>query len=94
MAPPNLDSGRLEKMLSGLINLIFLLKKSHGWVRIWCKNQTKHGRINPSCHVSTVQSGGGRVMVWGVFFAAEHDHPLDYLLWRLPTGHTMSQSSN
>ncbi len=33
-------------------------------VRIWRK---EHESINPSCLVSTVQAGGGGVMVWGIF---------------------------
>ncbi len=43
----------------------FLLRNSDGKVRIWRK---EHERIDPSCHVSTVQAGGGGVMVWGIFF--------------------------
>ncbi len=33
-------------------------------VRIWCK---EHESMDPSCLVSTVQAGSGRVMVWGIF---------------------------
>ncbi len=42
----------------------FLLQHSDVRVRIWCK---VHERMNPSCLVSTVQGGGGGVMVWGIF---------------------------
>uniref|UniRef100_A0A8D3DL82 Uncharacterized protein n=1 Tax=Scophthalmus maximus TaxID=52904 RepID=A0A8D3DL82_SCOMX len=33
-------------------------------VRIWRK---QHESVDPSCLVSTVQVGGGGVMVWGIF---------------------------
>ncbi len=33
-------------------------------VRIWCK---EHESMDPSCLVSTVQAGGGGVMMWGIF---------------------------
>ncbi len=42
----------------------FLLRHSDGRVRIWCK---EHESIDPFCLVSTVQAGGGGVMVWGIF---------------------------
>lgn len=42
----------------------FLLWHSDGRVRIWSK---RHENMDPSCLVSTVQDGGGGVMVWGVF---------------------------
>ncbi len=42
----------------------FLLRHSDGRVRIWRK---EHDSMDPSCHVSTVQVGGGGVMVWGIF---------------------------
>ncbi len=42
----------------------FLLQCSDGRVRIWCK---EHESMDPSCLVSTVQAGGGGVMVWGIF---------------------------
>ncbi len=42
----------------------FLLRHLDGRVRIWCK---EHESMDPSCLVSTVQAGGGGVMVWGVF---------------------------
>ncbi len=42
----------------------FLLRHSDGRVRIWCK---EHESMDPSCLVSTVQAGGGGVMVWGIF---------------------------
>ncbi len=45
----------------------FLLRHSDGRVRIWCK---EHESMAPSCLVSTVQVGGGGVMVWGIFFLA------------------------
>ncbi len=41
----------------------FLLRHSDGRVRIWRK---EHESMDPSCLVSTVQTGGG-VMVWGIF---------------------------
>ncbi len=43
----------------------FLLKHSDVRVRIWRK---EHERMDPSCLVSTVQAGGGGVMVWGIFY--------------------------
>ncbi len=42
----------------------FLLRNSDSRVRIWCK---EHESMDPSCPVSTVQAGGGGVMVWGIF---------------------------
>lgn len=33
-------------------------------VTIWCK---QHESMNPSCLMSTVEAGGGRAMVWGMF---------------------------
>ncbi len=42
----------------------FLLWHSDGRVRIWRK---EHESMDPSCLVSTVQAGGGGVMVWGYF---------------------------
>ncbi len=42
----------------------FLLRHSDGRVRILHK---KHGSMDPSCLVSTVQAGGGGAMVWGIF---------------------------
>ncbi len=42
----------------------FLLRHSDGRVRIWHK---EHERMDPSCLVSTVQAGGGGVIVWGIF---------------------------
>ncbi len=41
----------------------FLLRHSDGRVRIWSK---EHESMDP-CLVSTVQAGGGGVMVWGYF---------------------------
>ncbi len=43
----------------------FLLRHSDGRVRIWCK---EHESMDPLCLVSTVQAGGGGVMVWGGYF--------------------------
>ncbi len=42
----------------------FLLRHSNGRVRIWHK---KHESMDPSCLVSTVQAGGGGVIVWGIY---------------------------
>ncbi len=42
----------------------FLMQHSDGRVRIWHKEQES---MDPSCLVSTVQAGGGGVMVWGIF---------------------------
>ncbi len=42
----------------------FLLQHSDGRVRIWYK---EHESMDPSCLVSTVQAGGGGVMVRGIF---------------------------
>ncbi len=42
----------------------FLLRHSDGRVRISCK---EHESMDPSCLVSTVQAGGGGIMVWGIF---------------------------
>ncbi len=42
----------------------FLLRYSDGRIRIWHK---EHESMAPSCLVSTVQAGGGGVMVWGIF---------------------------
>ncbi len=43
----------------------FLLQHSDGRIRIWRK---EHESMDPSCLVSTVQAGGGGViMVWGIF---------------------------
>ncbi len=42
----------------------FLLWHSDGRVRIWRKELEN---MDPSCLVSTVQAGGGCVMVWGIF---------------------------
>ncbi len=44
----------------------FLLWHSDGRVRIWHK---EHESMDPSCLVSTVQAGGGGVMVWGILLA-------------------------
>ncbi len=49
----------------------FLLRHSDGRVRIWHK---EHESMDPSCLVSTVQAGGGGVMVWGIF--SSHFGPL------------------
>ncbi len=42
----------------------FLLQHSDGRVRVWRK---EHESMDSSCLVSTVQAGGGGVMVWGIF---------------------------
>ncbi len=42
----------------------FLLRRSDGRIRIWCK---EHESMDSSCLVSMVQAGGGGVMVWGIF---------------------------
>ena len=42
----------------------FLLRHSDGRVRIW---RQQHESMDPSCLISTVQAGGGGVMVWGIF---------------------------
>jgi len=42
----------------------FLLRHSDGRVRIWHKQNED---MDPSCLVTTVQAGGGCVMVWGMF---------------------------
>ncbi len=41
-------------------------KRPKNRVRIWRK---EHESMDPSCLVSTVQAGGGGVMVWGVILA-------------------------
>ncbi len=43
----------------------FLLRHSDVRVRILCK---EHESTDPSCLFSTVQAGGGGVMVWGIFY--------------------------
>jgi len=53
---------KLEKRC--LVWWVFLLQHSDGRVRIWRK---EHESMDPSCLVSTVQAGGGGVMVWGIF---------------------------
>ncbi len=47
--------------MPGLMSLNFC---SDGRVRIWRKH---HESMNLSCLVSTVQAGGGGVIVWGIF---------------------------
>jgi len=42
----------------------FLLRLSDARVRIWRK---QNENMDPSCLVTTVQAGGGGVMVWGMF---------------------------
>ncbi len=42
----------------------FLLQHSDSRVRIWHK---EHESMDPSCLVSTVQAGGGGVLMWGIF---------------------------
>jgi len=41
-----------------------MLTHSDGRVRIWHK---QNENMDPSCLVTTVQAGGGGVMVWGMF---------------------------
>ncbi len=43
----------------------FLMQHSDSRVRIWHK---EHESMDPSCLVSTVQTGGGGVMVWVIFY--------------------------
>jgi len=47
------------KMLPGLMSL-FLLRHSDSRVRVWRK---QNENMDPSCLVTTVQAGGGGVMV-------------------------------
>ncbi|MDF4981198.1 transposase, partial [Vibrio parahaemolyticus] len=61
----------------------FLLPHSDGRVRIWCK---QHESMDPSCLVSTVQAGGGGVMVWEIFIW----HTLDPLV---PTEHYLNTTA-
>ncbi len=60
----------------------FLLRHSDGRVRIWRK---VHESMDPSCLVSTVQAGGGGVMVWGIF--SWHTLPI------VPIKHCLSATS-
>ncbi len=50
--------------VSGSCESRFLLQHSDGRARIWRKD---HESMDTSCFVSTVQAGGGGVMVWGIF---------------------------
>ncbi len=59
-----LDSRRIGKNVAWSDESRFLLWHSDGRVRIWRK---EHESMDPSCLVSTVQAGGGGVMVWGIF---------------------------
>ncbi len=61
----------------------FLLRHSDGRVRIWRK---EHESMDPSCLVSTVQAGGGGVMVWGsTDWALFKRHSLpEYCCWPCP----------
>ncbi len=77
----------------------FLLRHSDDRVRIWRK---EHESMDPSCLVSTVQAGGGGVMVWGstncasftchsLPIVADHVHPFmttvtSIFWWLLPAG--------
>ncbi len=61
----------------------FLLRHSDVRVRIWRK---EHESMDPSCLVSTVQAGGGGVMVWGIFSW----HTLDPLV---PTEHRLNATA-
>ncbi len=47
------------------MNLDFCCVHSDGRVRT---RRKEHESMDPSCLVSTVQTGGGGVMVWGVFY--------------------------
>ncbi len=58
-------------------------KRPKNRVRIWRK---EHESMDPSCLVSTVQAGGGGVMVWGVFLA--HFGPLS-TNWALFKSHCL-----
>ncbi len=78
----------------------FLLRHSDGRVRIWCK---EHESMDPSCLVSTVQVGGGGVMVWGIFFwhtfgslvPIEQHHSLpEYCCWPCPSLYDYSVPSS
>ncbi len=55
------------KNVACLMSLDFCCEHSDDRVRIWCK---EHESMDPSCLVSTVQTGGGGVMVWGDIFLA------------------------
>ncbi len=48
----------------------FLPWHSDGRIRIWRK---KHESMDPSCLVSTVQGGGGVIMVWEIFLGTLWD---------------------
>ncbi len=60
---PKLDHRSLENVARSDESR-FLLRHSDGRVRTWCK---EHESMDPSCLLSTVQAGGGGVMVWGIF---------------------------
>uniref|UniRef100_A0AAY5K6U7 Uncharacterized protein n=1 Tax=Esox lucius TaxID=8010 RepID=A0AAY5K6U7_ESOLU len=51
-------------LVDGCAEFQFLLRHSDGRVRIWRK---QNENMDPSCLVTTVQAGGGGVMVWGMF---------------------------
>ncbi len=57
----------------------FLLRHSDGRVKIWHK---EHESMDPSCLVSTVQFGGGDVMVRAIFswWTSGHLVPIEHLL--------------
>ncbi len=62
---PKFDNRRLEKRcLVWWVSVSLLLRHWDGRVRILRK---EHESMDPSCLVSTVQAGGGGVMVWGIF---------------------------
>ncbi len=61
---PEADGLQQQKTTTGADESRYLLQHSDGRVRIWRK---EHESMAPSCLVSTVQAGGGCVMVWGVF---------------------------
>ncbi len=62
---PKFDNRRLEKRcLVWWVSVSLLLWHWDGRVRILRK---EHENMDPSCLVSTVQAGGGGIMVWGIF---------------------------
>ncbi len=58
-----MDNRRLEN-ISWSDESRFLLRNPDGRVRIWHK---EHECMDTSCLVSTVQAGGGGLMVWVIF---------------------------
>ncbi len=92
-----------RETLPGLMSLDFLLRHSDITVRIWCK---EHESMDPSCLVSTVQAGGGGVMVSGIFswhtldplstnWASVKHHSLpEYCFWPCPSLYDYSVPSS